>query len=73
MDLGKKIKEARIAKGLSQAALAKLVGCHNDSIFHWEKGKVNNPLPIYIEKLEAVLGVPLKEERDEMEKDNPGS
>lgn len=70
MDLGKKIKEARMARGLSQAALAKLVGCHEDSILHWEKGEVSNPLSIYVEKLERVLQISLKEEQDDSPAEN---
>lgn len=71
MNIGKKIKEARRARDLSQAALAELIGCHEDSILHWEKGEVNNPLPIYVEKLEKVLGISLKEERNDSPNKSP--
>lgn len=64
MSIGSEIRKARLARGLSQAALARLVGCHEDSVLHWEKEEVK-PLPIFREKLEKILGITLKEDPDD--------
>jgi len=61
MHNGQRIKEARRGQGMTQAALAGRVGCATLSIINWEKG-VRKPLGIYAEKLEAVLGISLKED-----------
>jgi len=63
MDMGRRISEARRARGMTKAALAEAVGCAPLSIINWEKG-VRTPLVIYREKLEAVLGISLKEGSD---------
>ena len=66
MMIGKRIKDARKAKGLTQVQLAKLVGCAEQSIVNWEK-EVVKPLPIFIDRLERILEVNLKEvDTDEM-------
>jgi ribosome-binding protein aMBF1 (putative translation factor) len=69
MDNGERIRNARRAQGLSQVALAEKVGCVTLSIINWEKG--GRPLDVYREKLEAVLGISLKEEGSEGEKQEP--
>ena len=54
--LGRKIKELRIEKGLSQPQLAKLVGVSNGMISIWEND-VNEPKATYIKALAMVLDV----------------
>lgn len=42
MDIGKLIKEARLAKGLTQEELGKLVGVQKSAIAKYENGRVVN-------------------------------
>lgn len=50
--LGKRIREARIKKGLTQRQLAELVGVKHNSISDWENDK-NKP---YADMVELLLG-----------------
>lgn len=45
-----KIKELRLEKGISQAALAKAIGVSQKAVDFWEKGE-NEPKASYILKL----------------------
>jgi transcriptional regulator with XRE-family HTH domain len=49
-----KLRKVRESKGLSQAALGKLVGADQPSIYRWEKGKVK-PWPHTVQKLADAL------------------
>jgi len=69
MHNGQRIKDARRGQGMTQAALAGRIGCVKLSIINWEKG--GRPLGVYREKLEVVLGISLKEEGSEGEKQEP--
>lgn len=55
-DLGTRIRELRIEKGLSQPQLAKMVGVTNAVISFWENN-VNEPKASYIKKLAECFGV----------------
>ena len=39
MDIGQKIKEARIAKGMTQEELGKILGVQRSAIAKYEKGR----------------------------------
>lgn len=52
----KKIREARIKSGLSQAELAAKLKISQPQMSLWERGKAT-PSPVYLKKLSAVLGV----------------
>ena len=54
--LGKRIKELRLEKGLSQPQLAKLVGVSNGMISIWEND-VNEPKASFIKALSIVLEI----------------
>ena len=54
--LGKKIKELRIEKGLTQPDLATLVGVSKGMISIWENN-INEPKATYIKRLADALGV----------------
>lgn len=54
--LGKRIKELRIEKGLTQPELAKLLGVSNGIISIWEND-INEPKASYIKKLSEVFQV----------------
>lgn len=52
--IGREIRAARDAKGLSQPALAKLLGVDKSTISHWESGR-NGPRPAVARRLWAAL------------------
>lgn len=54
--LGKRIKELRLEKGLSQPQLAKLVGVSNGMISIWEND-VNEPKASFIKALSMALEI----------------
>ena len=47
MNIGTNIKELRIERGLSQAALAKAIGVSQKAIDYWERG-INEPKASFI-------------------------
>ena len=47
MTIAESIKELRVERGLSQAALAKAIGVSQKAIDYWERG-VNEPKASYI-------------------------
>lgn len=47
MTIAESIKELRLERGLSQAALAKSIGVSQKAIDYWERG-VNEPKATYI-------------------------
>lgn len=51
-----RIKELRLEKGISQAALAKAIGVSQKAVDFWEKGE-NEPKASYILKLADFFGV----------------
>ncbi len=57
---GKRVKEIRLKKGMSQAGLAKILGLHPTYISGIERGMRNMALR-NIEKLAKALGVSIKE------------
>ena len=55
-DLGNRIKELRIERGLTQPQLAKMVGVSNAVISFWENN-VNEPKASYVKKIAKCLNV----------------
>jgi transcriptional regulator with XRE-family HTH domain len=55
MEIGQKIKEARIAKGLTQAELGKLVDKQKSAIAKYESGRVKNIKRSTLQKLAVAL------------------
>ena len=55
MDIGKKIKEARLSKGLTQEELGKLVGLQKSAIAKYENGRVVNIKRSTLQKLAMAL------------------
>lgn len=47
MNIGERIKELRIEKGLSQAALGKVVGVSQKAVDYWERN-INEPKVSYV-------------------------
>lgn len=42
MEIGEKIRDARISKGLTQEELGAMVGVQKSAVAKWEKGRVQN-------------------------------
>lgn len=55
MDVGKKIKAARIAKGYTQEELGKLIGLQKSAIAKYENGRVVNIKRSTLQKLAKAL------------------
>ena len=55
MDIGKKIKEARLAKGLTQEELGNLIGLQKSAIAKYENGRVVNIKRSTLQKLAKAL------------------
>ena len=56
MNIGIRIKELRIEKGVSQKTVAEAVGVNKRAVIFWEQG-VNEPKASYIANLATYFGV----------------
>ena len=56
MRFGEKIKELRLEKGVSQAALGKAIGVSQKAVDFWERS-VNEPKASYIMALVEFFGI----------------
>ena len=57
---GKKLKEVRLKKNLSQGDVARILGVHRSYISGLERGR-RNPLLLTVQKVAKALGVEAKE------------
>ena len=57
MDIGQKIKEARLSKGLTQGELGAIVGLQKSAIAKYENGRVVNIKRSTLQKLANALGL----------------
>ena len=55
MDIGKKIRDARVAKGLTQEELGNLIGLQKSAIAKYENGRVVNIKRSTLQKLAKAL------------------
>ena len=55
MDIGQRIKEARLAKGLTQEELGKIIGVQKSAIAKYENGRVVNIKRSNLKKIAEVL------------------
>ena len=60
-ELGKAIREAREAKGISQRELGKKSGVNYSSISRMERGEFASPDPVALQKLARVLEVDVED------------
>ena len=60
MRFGEKIKELRLEKGISQAALGKAIGVSQKAVDFWERS-VNEPKASYIVALVEFFGISFDE------------
>ena len=57
MEMGKRIRELRQARGMSQEELGKIVGVRRAAVNKWETGETKNLKRDTIEKLSKFFGV----------------
>lgn len=65
MNIGSKIKAARIAKGLTQEELGHMLGVEKSAVAKYEKGRVVNLKQATLKKLSEILDVSISEMFDE--------
>lgn len=58
MDIGAKIRSARIAKGLTQEELGTILGVQKSAIAKYENGRIVNIKRSTLKKISDVLGIP---------------
>lgn len=58
MNIGNKIKNARLAKGYTQEELGKLIGVQKSAVAKYEKGRVVNIKRSVLAKISKVLEIP---------------
>ena len=58
MDVGMKIKQARIAKGMTQEELGELLGVQKSAVAKYENGRVVNIKRSTLKKIADVLDIP---------------
>jgi len=61
VNVGEKIKTARIAKGLTQEQLGELLGLQKSAVAKYENGRVVNIKRSTLQKISEVLGIRLAE------------
>ena len=57
MDIGQKIKSARLAKGMTQQELGELLGVQKSAIAKYESGRVVNIKRSTLKKISDILGI----------------
>jgi transcriptional regulator with XRE-family HTH domain len=57
VNIGQTIKEARMAKGITQEELGKLVGVQKSAVAKWENGRVVNIKRSTLQKLAIALDI----------------
>lgn len=57
MEIGQRIKIARLAKGYTQEELAEKVGVQKSAVAKWENGRVSEIKRSNLDKLSKVLGI----------------
>lgn len=57
MEIGKKIKEARLAKGLTQQELGDIIGVQKSAIAKYENGRVINIKRSTMQKIASALNI----------------
>lgn len=58
MNIGEKIKKARLAKGYTQEELGNLIGVQKSAVAKYEKGRVVNIKRSVLKKISMVLDIP---------------
>ena len=71
MDIGAKIRNARLSKGLTQEELGDILGVQKSAIAKYENGRIVNIKRSTLKKISDVLGIPPYELVYEYGKENP--
>ena len=71
MDIGAKIRSARLSKGLTQEELGEILGVQKSAIAKYENGRIVNIKRSTLKKLSDVLCIPPYELVYEQGKENP--
>lgn len=58
MDIGQKIRNARLSKGYTQEELGKLIGVQKSAVAKYEKGRIVNIKRSVLAKISNVLDIP---------------
>ena len=61
MDIGSKIKKARLAKGMTQETLGELLGIQKSAVAKYENGRVVNIKRNTLKKICDILDIPASE------------
>ena len=59
--LGKLVRDGRVAKGLSFRTLATLIGVHHSTLAYLEKGEIDSPAVAILQALSEKLELPLED------------
>ena len=74
MDIGEKIRNARIAKNMTQEEFGELLGIQKSAVAKYENGRVVNIKRSTLKKISDILDIPpyelIFEEFEEMQKNN---
>lgn len=73
MNIGEKIKAARLAKGYTQEELGKLIGVQKSAVAKYESGRVVNIKRSVLAKLSKILEIPPVELVSDIEEDPVGT
>jgi transcriptional regulator with XRE-family HTH domain len=57
MDIGQKIRDARLAKGMTQEELGRILGVQKSAIAKYENGRIVNIKRSTLKKISDVLGI----------------
>lgn len=71
MDIGTKIKEARVAKGMTQEELGDILGVQKSAIAKYENGRVINIKRSTLKKISDTLDIPPIELVFDKQKEKP--
>lgn len=61
MNIGEKIKKARLAKGMTQSELGELLGIQKSAVAKYENGRVQNIKRSTLKRISAILDIPPSE------------
>lgn len=75
MDIGEKIRQARLSKGMTQEELGSILGVQKSAIAKYENGRVVNIKRSTLKKMSDILNIPpfeliFDEEQRKMQKKN---
>lgn len=73
MDIGEKIRAARLAKGMTQEELGDILGVQKSAIAKYESGRVVNIKRSTLKKISEILGIRPAELIGDVKKEKPAT